>query len=128
MPVYEFECRAGHKCADIFPAGSCPKSVKCACGLRAKKVVSRARYKLGRTMNHVSDDDDEMEARIEQRNLCECRIAMGVASGATGRGSMGPTAAGVQSWKERIARGEKIPEEYTYGVDLEALNAQSSNC
>jgi len=126
MPLYEFECTGGPRIVEMFPSSDIPRSIVCRCGEKAKKVISRPIFRMGKSMKHVTDDDSELEARRENRELCEWRIAMGVANGATGRGSMGPTAAGVKEKQERIKKGEAVPEEYTYGVDLEAVNA--TNC
>jgi putative FmdB family regulatory protein len=40
MPAYDYECSKGHVEELVFKMDKAPKTVKCKCGRRAKKVIS----------------------------------------------------------------------------------------
>lgn len=117
MPVYEFECKAGHRTAELFPVSSCPKTVKCRCGSTAKITVSKlGSFAVAGTTGNTKDDDDEVrDARRKHREMCEWGEAVGTINckpNSAPTKDAQVTSEGVKEKKKALAQGKKIPEAY----------------
>lgn len=131
--TYEYECAAGHVTERVQSAKDpIPRTIKCACGRRARKLQSRP-LTMGLNIGgkHGTVDSTEraygkthVKGLIDQRETVEHLIAMGVSDGHEGEGTSNwalPTSSGVREKKEKIKAGVKPPESATYGVKREVL-------
>ena len=70
MPIYEYQCECGEKTSGVFPLGQFPETVRCACGKRAKKIVSHSSFLLkgqwpSKELTFREADDLEHKNRAE---------------------------------------------------------------
>ena len=108
-----------------------PGTTPCACGLSAKRVISRSVTILGvgstgkhRTIDSVerSQGAGHVDMLIEQRETTEWLTAIGAGDGHTGDGKSScllPTGDGVRDKQAQIKRGVKPPESATFGLKAE---------
>ncbi len=128
--TYEYECPSGHL-TDVVRSmrDVLPKTVKCLCGKRAKRIVSNAYIVSDGAGKHRTVDSavrayGEGHAALmsEQRKTTEWLTAIGAADGHKGDGKSAaflPTAEGVRQKKELLKAGFKPPESVTFGLKSE---------
>lgn len=130
--TYEYECKSGHVTEIVQSVNAPrPKFVKCACGKRAKRIMSKPTFGMNLNGKHGTVDSTERaygsihtKGLIDQRETTEHLIAMGVSDGHKGDGKSSwalPTVEGVQAKKEQYKHGVKPPESATFGVKREVL-------
>lgn len=130
--TYEYECPRGHVTELVQPMSlPRPKSLKCACGRRSKRVMSRPEFAMNVVGGHGTVDSTEraygkthVKGLIDQRETVEWMTALGAADGHEGDGKSNwalPSGHGVRDKKDQIKAGVKPPESATFGIKREVL-------
>lgn len=128
--TYEFQCEEGHVTEHVCPVALRPDTIKCKCGLIAKRGISMPLSMSMNLGNHGTIDSSEraygskhVEGILHQRDTVEQRMAMGVSEAVGDFKSTWaqPRPEKVREIKEKIKSGWKPSEAATFGVKSEHL-------